>query len=82
MKGTIMDNMEYLAERFTAIGIAWSNLLNACKEGDTQTATHEKLFILGYIDWLMGDSIMTYDDKKKVEAEIQSVIEESKGRVQ
>ena len=50
--------MNDLSERFTAIGIAWSELLTACKNGDINTANNEKSFIIGYINNLMGDGIL------------------------
>lgn len=72
-----MKTMNDLSERFTAIGIAWNKLLTACKNGDISTANNEKAFIIGYINNLMGDGILTYDDKVRYIEEMQSHISEA-----
>ena len=72
-----MKTMNDLSERFTAIGIAWNELLTACKKGAISAAKNEKAFIIGYINNLMGDGILTYDDKVRYIEEMQSHISEA-----
>jgi hypothetical protein len=69
-----MKNMTELAERFTAIGKAWTELLNACEAGDTETATNCQDYIIGYLAGLMKDGILTYEDNKRLCEEIQEHI--------
>lgn len=69
-----MENMTELAEKFTAIGIAWNGLLDACKKGEIELAKNCKSYIEGYITGLLGDGILTYEDKLRLCEEMQSHI--------
>lgn len=69
-----MKNMTELAERFTAIGNAWTELQNACKTGDIEKATNCQSYIKNYLAWLVKDGILTIEDKQRFCEEIQSHI--------
>lgn len=69
-----MKNMTELAERFTAIGKAWTELLNACEAGDIETATDSQGYIIDYLTELMQDGILSFEEKQRFCNEMQSHI--------